>query len=90
MEEFEFCFPQPHFFPLLLHIRIFFKHFEVMEMKVWPRHPHRAEQFSGSVVLDVQHFPSVAAEGPCQYETLTLGKMNHIRKYNYFMDQWSS
>lgn len=56
-------------------------------MKVWPPHPQIAEQFNGSVVEDVQHFPSVAAGDPCLYEAFTLGKMNHIKKYNYFTDQ---
>lgn len=59
-------------------------------MKVWPPHPQRAEQFNGSVVVDVQHFPSVAPEDPYLYETFTLGKMNLIKKYNYFTGQWSS
>lgn len=59
-------------------------------MKVWPPDPQRAEQFNGSVAEDVHHFPSEAAEDPCLYEASTLGRMNHIKKYNYFTDQWSS
>lgn len=77
-------FPQPHFFPPLLHIRIFFEHFEVMEMKVWPPHPQIAEQFNGSVVEDVQHFPSVAAGDPCLYEAFTLGKNESHQKIQLF------
>lgn len=49
--------------------------------------------------MDVLHFPSEAAEDLCQKlrvlcpwqdEILTWGKMNYVRKYKYFMDQWSS